>query len=118
MDPQCNKKVNDAGEKFDYKYRETEIGMSIYMDNILAAGGSVEVRKSNKELCKNGSGKENQIQFKQNKIYGSKDRQRKGRRYRTSESWEHSKNQEIKTLGITINEEGNLKGHTEELKQV
>ena len=61
MDPQCNKKVNDAGEKFDYKYRETEIGMSIYMDNISAAGGSVEVRKRNKELCKNGSGKENQI---------------------------------------------------------
>ena len=104
MDPQCNKKVNDAGEKFDYKYRETEIGMSIYMDNISAAGGSVEVRKRNKELCKNESGKENQnkqnliYSKKQNKIYGSKDRQRKGRRYRTSESWEHSKNQEIKNF--------------------
>ena len=41
-----------------------------------------------------GSGKENEMQLKQNKVYGSKDRQRKRRSYfRTSESQEHSKNQ-------------------------
>ena len=69
-------------------------------------------------MCKNGSGKENETLFEQNKVYGSKDRQRKGRKcFRTSESREHSNSQECKYLGITINEEGNLKGHVEELKQ-
>ena len=65
-----------------------------------------------------GSGKENEMQFKQNKVYGSKDRQRKRRRYfRTSESQEHSKNQKTKILRITINEKGDLKVHIVESKQ-
>ena len=50
-------------------------------------------------MCKNGSGKENEIQFKQNKVHGSKDRVRKGRRnFITSETRENSKNQEIEIL--------------------
>ena len=39
-----------------------------------------------------------EMQPKKNKLYGSKDKQRKGRCFRTSESWEHSKNQEIQIL--------------------
>ena len=62
-----------------------------------------------------GSGKENEMQFKQNKVYGSKDRQRKRRR--SSESQEHSKNQKTKILRITINEKGDLKVHIVESKQ-
>ena len=47
-------------------------------------------------MYKNGSGKENAIQFRQNIVYDSKDRQRNGRiHFRASESREHSKNQEI-----------------------
>ena len=38
-------KVNDAGEKVEYKYGEIEIGMSIYMDDIPVAGGPEEVKK-------------------------------------------------------------------------
>ena len=50
-------------------------------------------------MCKNRSGKENEIYLKQNKVYGSKDRQRKERRYfRTSENRENSNNQEIQIL--------------------
>ena len=65
-----------------------------------------------------GSGKENEMQLKQNKVYGSKDRQRKRRRcFRTSESQEHSKNQKTKILRITINEKGDLKVHIVESKQ-
>ena len=46
-----------------------------------------------------GSGKETEIQLKQNKVYGNKGRQWKGRMYfRTSESREHLKNQEIQIL--------------------
>ena len=59
-------KVNDVGEKVDYKYGEIEIGMSIYMDDISVAGGPEEVKKRNKEITKNGSGKE-KTQLKQNK---------------------------------------------------
>ena len=58
------------------------------------------------------------MQLKQNKVYGIKDRQRKRRRYfRTSESQEHSKNQKIKILRITINEKEDLKVHIVESKQ-
>ena len=52
-----------------------------------------------KEMCKNGSGKENAIQFKQKEVYDSKDRQRKGgRSIRTSDSEEHTKNHQIQIL--------------------
>ena len=70
-------------------------------------------------MCKNGRGKENEIKLKQNKVYGSKGRQSKGRRYfRTSESRENSKNQETQILRNHINEDGNLKGHIEEKTKV
>ena len=50
-------------------------------------------------MCKNRSGKEIEIQLKQNKESGSNDRQRKKRKYfRASESRKHSKNQEIQIL--------------------
>ena len=91
--------VNDVGKKVDYKYVEMEIRTSIYMDDISVAGESEEVKKWNKEMCKNGSGKENAIQFKQKEVYDSKDRQRKGgRSIRTSDSEEHTKNHQIQIL--------------------
>ena len=47
-----------------------------------------------KKWCK--SRKKNEIQFKQNKIYGNKYRQRKARRcIRISESRKHAKNRDI-----------------------
>ena len=50
-------------------------------------------------MCKNGSRKENEIQFKQNNIYGCKGRQKKETKLiRKSESREHSENQEIQTI--------------------
>ena len=50
-------KVNNVGEKVDFKYGEIEIGMSIYMDDISGVGGPEEVKKWNRKMCKNGSGK-------------------------------------------------------------
>ena len=38
-------KVNDVGERVEYKYGETEIGMSTNMDYISVAGGPEEVKK-------------------------------------------------------------------------
>ena len=91
--------VNDVGEKVGYKYGEIEVEMSIFMDDISVAGGSKEVKKRNNEMCKNGSGKENEIQFKPNKVHDSNDRVRKGRRnFITRETREHSKNQKIEIL--------------------
>ena len=50
-------------------------------------------------MCKNGSGKEIEIQLKQNKESGSNDRQRKKRKhFRASETRKHSKNLEIQIL--------------------
>ena len=89
-------RVNNMGEKVDYKQKEIEIGMAIYMDDFSLAGAPEEVKKGIKEMCKNGSGKEVEIQLMQNKVqkYGSKKRPRKGSRYfRTIESREHSKKQ-------------------------
>ena len=74
-------KLNDLGEKVDYKYGEIEKGMPIYMDDISVAGGPEEVKKKNKEIRKNGNGKENEIQLKQNITYVYQNRKRKGTRY-------------------------------------
>ena len=43
----CEKtaKVNDVGNRADYKYGEIEIGISIYMDDISVARGPEEVKK-------------------------------------------------------------------------
>ena len=38
-------KVNDVGERADYKYWQIEIGMSIYVDDISVAGGPEEAKK-------------------------------------------------------------------------
>ena len=95
-------KIN-VGEKLDYKYCEIEIGMSIYMDDISVAGGAEEVKKRNKEMCKNGGGKENETQAKQNKVFGSKDRLGKEEDISEQvkgENIQRSKKQ--KYLGITI----------------
>ena len=43
----CEKtaKVNDVGNRADYKYEEIEISISIYRDDISVAGGPEEVKK-------------------------------------------------------------------------
>ena len=38
-------KINDVREKVDYKYREIEIVMSIYIDCVPVAEGPEEVKK-------------------------------------------------------------------------
>ena len=64
-------------------------------------------------MCKNGSGRENEIQFKQNEVFISKDSQREGRgNIRTSQSREQ-RTKIIKYLGITKIEDRNRKGHIE-----
>ena len=89
--------------------------MSIYMDDFSVAGGPEGVKKGIRKCVKVKIEK----QLKQNKIYGSKDRQRKGRRYfRISERrFNIQRTKKYKYLRVRINEEGNLKGHIEESKQ-
>ena len=53
-------KANDVGENINYKYNgETEVGMSIYMDDVSVA--------RNKKICKNESGEKNEIQLSKTK---------------------------------------------------
>ena len=51
-------------------------------------------------MCENGSGTENEIHYKQNKVYDSNDSQRKEEvlNIRASESREYSKNHQIQIL--------------------
>ena len=50
--------------------------MSIYMDDVSVAGGPEEVKKRIRK-CARSEVEKNDIQLKQNKLYGSKDKQRK-----------------------------------------
>ena len=45
-------KVNDVGEKFDYKYGKIEIDLSIYMDDISVVGRPEEVKKGIRECVR------------------------------------------------------------------
>ena len=91
-------KVNDVGEKVGYKYEKIEIGMSIYIDEISVEGETEEVKKGKRNCAKNQTGKENEIQFRQRRVYGSKGRQKGRRNIRTNEGRERSKKQEMQTI--------------------
>ena len=51
--------------------KKTDIGMSIYMDDIR---GNSRNQKRNKKWCKHGKGEENEVKAKEDKIYYGKDR--------------------------------------------
>ena len=43
-------KVNDIGQKVSCKYVDTEIGMSVFMDNVLAIANAREILKRIKKF--------------------------------------------------------------------
>ena len=59
-------KVNDAGEKVvDYKYEKMHFNIHGWY---FSSRGTSESKTRNKEMCKNGSEKENEVQFKKNEV--------------------------------------------------
>ena len=62
--------------------------------------------------------KKNEIQLKQNKLYGSKDRQKKRKNISGQvKAGKFQRTKKFKYLGITINEQRNIKERIEKLKQ-
>ena len=111
-------KVNDVGERADYKYWQIEIGMSIYVDDISVAGGPEEAKKGIRKCARMEV--ENKIKYSLSKTKYMIVRTSKEKEEDISEQMKAGKIQKTKKhkcLGITINEEGNLKWHIEELKQ-
>ena len=111
-------KVNDAGEKVNYKYGEIEIGISIYMDDISVAGGPEEVKKGIRRCARMEV--ENKIKYSLSKTKYMVVKADKKKEEDIPEQVKTGNIQRIKKckcLGITINEDGDLKVQIEELKQ-
>ena len=68
-------KVNDVGEKIDYKYGEIEIAMSIYMDNISVAGGPEKVKKRMRKFARMEV--ENKMKYSLSKMVVKTDKEKK-----------------------------------------
>ena len=112
-------KVNDVGEKVDYKYGEVEIGMSIYMDDISVAAGPEEVKKGIKKCTRMEV--EKKMKYGLNKTKYMVVKTGKEKEEDISEQVKAGnilRTKKYKYLRTTINEEGNLKRHIVELKQV
>ena len=60
-------KVNNIGETVQYRYRKTDIGMSVYMDDISAAGGIAEIRKGIRNCAKMEKEKKMRCELKKTK---------------------------------------------------
>ena len=103
-------RVNNIGETVQYSYGKVDIGMSVYMDDIVAAGEIAEIRKGIRN-CPNTE-KEKKMR------YGLK--KTKYMMVKTGKEKEEIVQEKVKSvqkteayhyLGITINEEGNLEEH-------
>ena len=105
-------KVNDAREKVDYKYGEIEIGMSIYMDDISVSGGPEEVKKGIRKCAR--------MEVEKKMKYSLSNAKYKGKGKDISgqvKAGNIQRTNKYRYLGITINEERNLKKHIEKQKQ-
>ena len=111
-------KVNDVGERVEYKHGEIEIGMSIYVDDISVAVGPEKVKKGMRKCARMEV--ENKIKYSLSKTKYMVVRTGKKKEGDISEQvnvGNIQRTRKYKYLWITANEEGNLKGHIEELKQ-
>ena len=97
-----------------YKYGEIEVGMSIYMDDMSVAGGPEEVKKGISS-CERVKVK-NKIKYNGSKTKHMIVKTGKEKEKDISEQM-IARTKKYKYIGITINEEKNIKGHIDKLKQ-
>ena len=105
-------RVNNIGETVQYSYGKVDIGMSVYMDDIAAAGGIAEIRKGIRNCAKMEKEKKMRYGPKKTKYMMVKT----GKEREEIVQVKSGAVQKIETyhyLGITINEEGNLEDHIE-----
>ena len=116
MDSQCVLQHN-VGEKVDYKYGEIEIGMSIYIDDISVAEGPEEAKEEIRKRARMEVEKEMKYSLRKTKYMVVKTgKEKEDNISEQMKAGNIQRTKKYKYLEITINEEGNLKGHIEELK--
>ena len=97
-------RVKNIGKTVQYSYRKVDIGMSVYMDGIAAAGGIAEIRKRIRNCTEMEKKKKMRYGLKRTKyiiVKTGKEREEiKSRAVQKTETYHY--------LGETINEEGNL----------
>ena len=104
-------RVNNTGETVQYSYGKNDFGMSVYLDDIVAAGEIAKIRKRIRNCAKIEEEKKIRYGLKKNTKYmmvkTGKEReeivQEKVKSVQKTEAYHY--------LGITINEEGNLEEH-------
>ena len=96
-------RVSNIGEIKQYSYGKVDVGMSVYMDDIAGAGGIGEIRKGIRNCCKMEKEKKMRYRLKKKNYMLVK----------TGKEREEIVQEKIKSITITINEEGNLEVHIE-----
>ena len=110
--------MNDIGEKVRCKYGDIEIGMPVFMDDILVVGDEEEIRKAIRNCRKMETLKKFEYGLKKTKIMivrtGKGEVEQIQERVKQGTVLERDK---YKYLGMVINTEGNLKDHIQEMWQ-
>ena len=111
-------KVNEVGEKVSYEYGSIEIGMSVYMDDISAAGDPEQVRKAKRNYSRMAVEKKMRYGLKKTRYMIMKTgKEVEENIVETVKAESIQRTENYKYLGIEMNEEGNLKGHMEYLRR-
>ena len=105
-------KVNNIGEIVQYSYGKVDIGMSVYMDDIAAAGGIAEIRKGIGNCAKMEKEKKTRYGLQKTKYMMVKlGKEREEIIQEKVKSGAVQKTEMYHYLGITVNKEGNLEQH-------
>ena len=111
-------KVNEVGEEVKYQYGSIQIGMSIYMDDISAAGGAEQIRKGIRNCARMEVEKKMKYGLKKTRYMIMKTGNEKEEIIEEKvKAGKVQRTDKYKYLGIEMNEEGNLNGHIEYLKR-
>ena len=104
--------INKIGEEVVYSYGQVKVGMSIYMDDISVAGSAEEVQKGIRNCKEMETKKKMKYGLKKSKYMVVKTgKEKEELLIEAVKAGNIEKSEKYKYLGITINQEGNLKDH-------
>ena len=106
-------RVNNMGEKVDYKQKEIEIGMAIYMDDFSLAGAPEEVKKGIRKCARMEVEKKLKYSLCKTKYRSMVVKKGQEKEVDISEQLKAGniqRSNKYKYFRITINDEENLKG--------
>ena len=110
--------VNDIGEKVCCKYGDTELGMTVFMDDISAVGDTEEIRKGIRNCRKMETLEKFEYGLKKTKIMIVRTGKSEVEQIQVRvQQGTVLKKDKYKYLGMVVNTEGNLKDHIQEMGQ-